>query len=723
MAGILIDLIKNDEELNNDLIGDLIMGHVDINALDSDEQLTPLQFAAYHNKPAAIRALLAYKPKLNLQLEPALHIAIAQNHTEIVKILIDAGAALDPLFDDTSSLRVADQNNDELIPGSRQKAATDSASQIPQQEFSPNPIRLQAIEDVVSTQALLTQRLEKQAALASDFLTTKYGMSPLAIAVSLDDIQKIDLLMADGADPNIANEVTGDTVLHLAIRQKLTHLAKALIERGADEHALTKSYPPRSPLQLAVETNQLELVRFLFEKVSESYRYFEAGELSGVMIAAVKNQNVQLVQLLIDFGMDVNECDANGFTPILQAVSSDCDPLILKALFKANVDLNRMYFNGQHTALSWAAVHGQYRNVKILIAHGINVKNKDEQYPSILTGLEQMGREKAATSANKMREVEDIDTLIKLAVSIDRLTESEGFDAVLESLIRSAAPKMDAQDPGGLTLHFRFLNRYCPGVPYDFSQAQTKEDVIAILKACVEKAKQLYPTPSEALKAGEVLALEARIVEKRVDEASFLMPESDDQMVDSHGYASGLEDYVSDSHGYASELEDYVSESGDYASELEGYESESEVVYEPNPVTIEVFHDPSEPTLVEALRDSPESTETYVRQLPLNKSFIERVRSAFKAERAELAVEPVATQALSVAEEVDFLEPSSKVTNFSGKRKPAQYKDLVDEVVCGFPDPKKGYCVNIELMDDIELKDGKSDNETKKQYFQPGFRL
>jgi len=64
-----------------------------------------------------------------------------------------------------------------------------------------------------------------------------FGSHPLKVAVTWGDITAVNLLIAAGAELNAKNE-DGDTALHHAIRMGHFHVARRLVELGANQAIL-----------------------------------------------------------------------------------------------------------------------------------------------------------------------------------------------------------------------------------------------------------------------------------------------------------------------------------------------------------------------------------------------------------------------------------------------------------------------------------------------------
>jgi cytochrome c len=90
---------------------------------------------------------------------------------------------------------------------------------------------------------------------------SKVGGPPLKAAVAKGKIELITLLLAHGADPNVA--VGDQTVLHEAVRRGCLDCVKALVAAGADVNAPGADPVARTPIHLARFHDHSEISDYL----------------------------------------------------------------------------------------------------------------------------------------------------------------------------------------------------------------------------------------------------------------------------------------------------------------------------------------------------------------------------------------------------------------------------------------------------------------------------
>jgi ankyrin repeat protein len=325
-------------------------------------------------------------------------------------------------------------------------------------------------DDLETTELLLTAGAEVSAANLE-------GATPLLLAAMTGNAAIIGKLIEAGADPNAGLTLNGDTALMLAARTGRTDAVGTLLDSGADVNAL-ETWGGTTALMWAVEKNHLDAVKMLLDRDADvnaqSYyipsataRGFEGalpvppspdqspteyanGWLTPMMFAvreghmeiartlvaagadldivsadgknslalAIFNGQYEMASYLIDNGVDVNQADAQRFTPLFWAVdrrnmelatnglpwtvTEDPYPLIEK-LLDWGADPNAVVDNTPRarnrgaspriiyaSALARAAFTGDLDGSRLLLAYGADPHAKSSDKESMLevaTGL------------------------------------------------------------------------------------------------------------------------------------------------------------------------------------------------------------------------------------------------------------------------------------------------------------------------------------------------
>jgi cytochrome c len=123
---------------------------------------------------------------------------------------------------------------------------------------------------------------------------------PLQDAAKAGDLEKIEQLVAQGAD---VNEKGLATALHYAIREGHVKAAELLIKRGADVNA-TSTWG--TPLHLAASGGQADIAQLLLEHGADTNARRQSQ--TPLHIAAIAGQT-EVVRVLLDHGADINALD------------------------------------------------------------------------------------------------------------------------------------------------------------------------------------------------------------------------------------------------------------------------------------------------------------------------------------------------------------------------------------------------------------------------------
>lgn len=120
------------------------------------------------------------------------------------------------------------------------------------------------------------------------------------------------------------------------------------------------------PLQMASETTNTEMVRYLLAAGADVNGRQELRGFSSLMKAASKS-TVQMVRLLIEAGADVNARDKIGMTALMIAARRG-DQEIVKELLASGADAQIAYedLNGKRTALDMARECDRSKVVRLL---------------------------------------------------------------------------------------------------------------------------------------------------------------------------------------------------------------------------------------------------------------------------------------------------------------------------------------------------------------------
>lgn len=119
---------------------------------------------------------------------------------------------------------------------------------------------------------------------------------------------------------NLDYEAEGDTTLTLAIRNRDTEIAKALLAAGANPNQID-SKRGASALRMAVQMSNAELVSLLIDKYKADVNPKSDSGYSLLHVAANFNAGREITALLLAAGSDPNVIDEDGKAPYESALA------------------------------------------------------------------------------------------------------------------------------------------------------------------------------------------------------------------------------------------------------------------------------------------------------------------------------------------------------------------------------------------------------------------
>ncbi|NGP46661.1 hypothetical protein G4V62_17545 [Bacillaceae bacterium SIJ1] len=161
------------------------------------------------------------------------------------------------------------------------------------------------------------------------------GRTALMIATRANDIETAKVLIAAGADVNLQDDIQDNPFLYAGAEGHLDIL-KLTIEAGADP-ALTNRYGGTALIP-AAEHGYVDVIQVLLTTTDIDINHVNDLGWTALMEAVIlgdggKKQQ-ETVQLLIDYGADVNIPDNEGVTPLQHARNkgfTEIEDILLKA--------------------------------------------------------------------------------------------------------------------------------------------------------------------------------------------------------------------------------------------------------------------------------------------------------------------------------------------------------------------------------------------------------
>lgn len=264
---------------------------VDIHARNK-AGITALHYAVQENQFESVQLLLKYKADVNAESENGvspLLVAANQGFVSIADLLLQHGARPDVKRNNVL-VEAVEENREEVIQLFIEKW--------PKLKFDWN----MGVEAAIVNKRLLLVKL------LLPMVDEEMVKKVLLISIEAQNDESFDLLIP--SQENLHALITlsnGDQVTFLiyAAMSGTCHMVEELLAKGADT---TATYKGRNILHAAVECENIPVVKFLLQKKLFPVNALtkpETQEPLSPLALAIKNENLELIQLLIDAGADI----------------------------------------------------------------------------------------------------------------------------------------------------------------------------------------------------------------------------------------------------------------------------------------------------------------------------------------------------------------------------------------------------------------------------------
>ncbi len=250
----------------------------------------------------------------------------------------------------------------------------------------------------------------------------------------------LDILVKAGADIEAVDK-GGDTALTIAVRQGYVGVLKRLLALNYSRKTKSEALQYLIYWKNADEPHALEFMDLLLKSdadpnfIIENSQYFPSRGCASLLMLASELGKTDYVKLLLANKADPNLKCKDGKTAVVTALEGQ-HPEAAKMLLDAGADGTGFGKYHRRTALMVAAAKGDIDVVKMLLAKGFSVKDRDEWHESALE------------------------------IAIDGKASRE----MIEFLLKAGA------DPNGQT------SPYCT-IPLTYSNALGKPDIVRLLIA------------------------------------------------------------------------------------------------------------------------------------------------------------------------------------------------------------------------------------------------
>ncbi|KRT84771.1 Ankyrin repeat-containing protein [Oryctes borbonicus] len=222
-------------------------------------------------------------------------------------------------------------------------------------------------------------------------------MRSLCKAIEMGNIEIIELLLRNGAEVNYMH-LDDLTPLIYAIKVKDKDIIEMLIYYNADVNCRNRY--DKTPLCRAIEENSIDIVELLLRN-GANVNYVNLDSFTPLIIAIIKtkrntvpisldnntyinfpghitvstSKKMQIIEVLLRNGADINYTDLNGMTPLTHAIKVR-DIESIQILLKNNADVNFMDESGQ-TPLFKAIDTRSTDIIELLLLNGACVNHVD----------------------------------------------------------------------------------------------------------------------------------------------------------------------------------------------------------------------------------------------------------------------------------------------------------------------------------------------------------
>ncbi|CAB0033404.1 unnamed protein product [Trichogramma brassicae] len=212
------------------------------------------------------------------------------------------------------------------------------------------------------------------------------GLTHFHVACMSGCVDIVERFIESGHNANCLVQQTGDSLLHLALRNKQKEVIELLLKRGGDPNLANAK--GETPLHITDrEYYDAGCVNTLFEicdEIERSVKVDARDELGySPLLLAVHSGNAQFVELLLNRGADPNAADKNGSTPLHFIGEGDIDDDVAEIFLRTNNRVRHLQLDPRNqfgcTPLHVALNHGRKSIVESLLRRGVDPNLADAQ--------------------------------------------------------------------------------------------------------------------------------------------------------------------------------------------------------------------------------------------------------------------------------------------------------------------------------------------------------
>lgn len=194
------------------------------------------------------------------------------------------------------------------------------------------------------------------------------------------------LLLCHGADINAKSKSGNTPILEATFKGKLEMELKQMVEKGADWKMRNKN--GKSVLHLAVEGGNWEAFKYFVSIGANVNITNKSAKMPVHFLSLTKNYFTDMLNLLLEYGVDINAKSECGNTPILEAALHGRSNMELDQMVRYGADW-KICNNYGNTVLHLAVEGGNYEGFIYFLSMGanVNVANIYGEMPVHFLGL------------------------------------------------------------------------------------------------------------------------------------------------------------------------------------------------------------------------------------------------------------------------------------------------------------------------------------------------
>ena len=197
-------------------------------------------------------------------------------------------------------------------------------------------------------------------------------ITPLILAILKGNEIMVNYLLNKGANVNQYCKIEYNnrvTSINCAIKIKNKNLIKDLLKRGVNINKyIERGYGEELPLEYAIKENDMNMVDFLIQDCGADVNMILYDNES-LLIKAIDQNNMEMVELLIDHGADVNLSN-DHYSPLSYAINQRMEDMV-HYLVEKGADLYKICCH--HTPLMNAIRINHHNITKYLIKQGVDI--------------------------------------------------------------------------------------------------------------------------------------------------------------------------------------------------------------------------------------------------------------------------------------------------------------------------------------------------------------